>query len=49
MSKPNQDNAPGKAQNPNRPPLPDPGKNPDFPEDEPIGSGGGDPPPTQPR
>jgi hypothetical protein len=31
----------GKGQNPGKPNLPGPGKNPDFPEDEPIG-----PPPT---
>ena len=31
----------GKGQNPSKPNLPGPGKNPDFPEDEPVGPGTG--------
>jgi hypothetical protein len=44
---------PPKGQTPHRPPLPDPGKNPDFPDPEPIGpestgGGSGSTPPTTP-
>jgi hypothetical protein len=31
----------GKDHRPTKPPMPDPGKNPDFPEPDPTGSGGG--------